>query len=646
MEELAIRKKEELDPQEKSFRRRKDIIKNIIIVFLVVMLVLTFFSNTIMNYSLPKVAVQYVEPGTITQLVRGEGTVESGDPYNVMVKYVKTVGSINVKVGQEVKEGDLLLTLKAEDSEELTAAKKALADAKKAYDTALLSDKVDAAIIASSKGSFDIDSYRAKISAAQTDITLAEKAVEDKQKTVTALENQISITSGSSVSEAEKTQVANLLTASDNAKTALDDAKEALDTANTALTAAQNALSAAQNEKANALASLTSAQEDHQSLLNDKTALETAFANKAADPNYVYTDAEQTLVNTYGNDLSVINNMITNALSAVNTAQATYDDAVADEPAKIAAAQADVNSAQAAVTAATTARDSAQTTYNNAYSAWKTANDAITNKTNSNSDSLTNLNNQLNQAKVALSDAQNNLTSKQAELTAIVADIGSVRELNEAQEAIAEAQKEVDKYSEESGASEVYAPINGTILNINVQSGKKTTTDDAAVVIQPEGQGYLMKFSLDNDKAKTVSIGDTAEVTNSWWYEDVTGSVATIRPDPSDPSRKKEITLNLNGSLTTGQSLTMTISSRTANYDSIVPSSAVREDNKGKFVLVVESKSSPLGNRYYAVRYDVDVLASDDTKTAVSGALSGYEYVVTTSSKPIEPGAEVRLSEN
>ncbi|MBR6303342.1 MAG: RND transporter, partial [Lachnospiraceae bacterium] len=102
MEEFTIKKKEELDPQEKSFRRRKDIIKNVIIVFLVVMLGLTFFSNTIQNYSLPKVAVQYIEPGTITTVIRGEGVVESGDPYNVMVKYSKTVGSINAKVGTEV----------------------------------------------------------------------------------------------------------------------------------------------------------------------------------------------------------------------------------------------------------------------------------------------------------------------------------------------------------------------------------------------------------------------------------------------------------------------------------------------------------------------------------------------------------------
>ena len=37
---------------------KKDWVKNTAIVFLTIMLVLTFFSNTIMNYSLPQVATQ------------------------------------------------------------------------------------------------------------------------------------------------------------------------------------------------------------------------------------------------------------------------------------------------------------------------------------------------------------------------------------------------------------------------------------------------------------------------------------------------------------------------------------------------------------------------------------------------------------
>ena len=65
--------------------------------------------------------------------------------------------------------------------------------------------------------------------------------------------------------------------------------------------------------------------------------------------------------------------------------------------------------------------------------------------------------------------------------------------------------------------------------------------------------------------------------------------------------------------------------------------------NNGKFVLIVEQKSSPLGNRYQATRVDVEVLATDDTQSAVRGALEGWENVITTSTKPIEAGQLIRL---
>ena len=85
--------------------------------------------------------------------------------------------------------------------------------------------------------------------------------------------------------------------------------------------------------------------------------------------------------------------------------------------------------------------------------------------------------------------------------------------------------------------------------------------------------------------------------------------------------------------------------SKGQQYDLLVPNSSIREDNNGKFVLTVVAKSSPLGNRYTATRVDVKVLASDDTMSAVSG-LSQGDFVITTSTKPIEAGTLVRLAEN
>ena len=57
------------------------------------------------------------------------------------------------------------------------------------------------------------------------------------------------------------------------------------------------------------------------------------------------------------------------------------------------------------------------------------------------------------------------------------------------------------------------------------------------------------------------------------------------------------------------------------------------------------SKNTPLGNRYTATRAEVQVLAEDDTSVAVSG-LANNDYVITTSSKPLDAGSQVRMVEN
>jgi hypothetical protein len=141
-------------------------------------------------------------------------------------------------------------------------------------------------------------------------------------------------------------------------------------------------------------------------------------------------------------------------------------------------------------------------------------------------------------------------------------------------------------------------------------------------------------------------VGDKADLVNSWRYDDVDVVLSSIKPDTTNPGQNKLLTFDISGDVTPGQTLNVSVGQKSASYDCIVPNSAIREDNNGKFVLIVESKSSPLGNRYVATRVDVQVLASDDTQSAVTGGLSGWEFVITTSNKPVEAGKLVRLSNN
>ncbi|MBP5379212.1 MAG: RND transporter, partial [Ruminococcus sp.] len=99
------------------------------------------------------------------------------------------------------------------------------------------------------------------------------------------------------------------------------------------------------------------------------------------------------------------------------------------------------------------------------------------------------------------------------------------------------------------------------------------------------------------------------------------------------------------GNVESGDTLDLSIPLGSGSYDTIVPKSAVRPDNDDNYVLVVRSKSTPLGNRYYAERVTVNEEAKDEVSSAVSGDLNRGDYVITASSKPINPGDQVRMKD-
>ena len=82
--------------------RKREWVKTAAIILLAVLLVLTFFSKTIMNASLPEVATQQVSSGAINARIRGQGTVEASEVYNVTIKQTRKVSSVLVKTGQEI----------------------------------------------------------------------------------------------------------------------------------------------------------------------------------------------------------------------------------------------------------------------------------------------------------------------------------------------------------------------------------------------------------------------------------------------------------------------------------------------------------------------------------------------------------------
>lgn len=572
-------------------KNKREWVKNAAIVFLAVMLVLTFFSNTIMNYSLPEVATNYVQSGTITAKIRGTGIVESGDPYEVKVTESRKVSSVAVRVGDTVQKGDVLLYLEDSESDELKAAKDALEQAQNAYELELLKAEITSSDIYSANQNVSAATYRQQI-------TNAQKALKDAKDAVKPLEDQLAQLNN----EAAKISTQLSYEAAQNtvASGRIEPAKKAVENA----TAVQASTLQTKNAAETALAAARA----------DEAAKRTAYETAVSDGDASSTDAVtkkaewDTAVKLAAEKETAYNNAVNNLASA--------DKALSDAQTYLAT-----------VTDANNQREASQTEGNlNAMKANYDLNIAVVQKE---------------------LDAANALVEEQtAVLTDLISKIGNVTNLETLLENISKAQATVDELTAKAIDATVTADIAGTVTSINVTAGNTTSAAEPVAVLQPEGKGYTLSFSVTNDQAKRLSVGDRADLVNAWRYDDVDVTLASIKPDKTDPGQKKLLTFDVTGSVTAGQTLNLSVGQKSANYDLIVPNSAIREDSNGKFILIVESKPSPLSTRYIATRVDIEVLASDDTQSAITGGLYGYEYVITTSTKPVEAGKQVRLANN
>ena len=569
---------------ENGGKKRREWVKNAAIIFLSVMLVLTFFSNTFMNYSLPEVAAQYVQSGTITAKIRGTGTVESGDPYNVKISETRTISSVLVKTGDKVEKGAPLFLLEDKESKELTDAQAALDKAMLDFELALLSGDISNSAFQNVQNGnvSSLNTYQSRIVAAEAEIDKWQKQVDEATTAINQLKTaQVNVDAGGAPdtsSEQNKVNVAQAALNSDEIKIAKDKISE--------WQAAQATCQATIDKYNENIANSVSGN---------------GFVNQVTEDEY---------------KLAVKNR--DQYQSLINERQAFINS----NPDKVKA-------------------------YDEKVKALADANKALTEKQNSKTNSTNSLTVQTQNWQTELDKRNIQLKAAQDTKAQLLKDISTELNLDYQLDSLKKQRDDIAKLQENAVGASIDAPISGTITSVTVKAGDEAQPDTALVTMQPEGKGFTMSFSVTNDQAKRLSVGDKADLVNSWRYSDMDITLASIKPDTTDPGQKKLLTFDITGDeVTPGQSLNVSVGQKSANYDLIVPNSAIREDSNGKFILIVESKSSPLGNRYVATRVDVEVLASDDTQSAVSGALYGSEFVITTSTQPVEAGKLVRLANN
>lgn len=578
--------KEDYDP-----RKKREIIKTILIIFLAALLVLTFFSNTIMNKSLAEITTERTTSGKLTERIRGSGLVESNQSYGVTVDGNKVIDTIMVKTGKEVKKGDVLFTVGTGESEELTAAEDALAALELDYNKSLLTPPAD---------------YTAEnqaIKNARDDLAAA------ISKRDNAAANQGNVDAAKENNRYNKSQL-NYYT---KLQTKLTAVIAAVDT----------------DEYIAAPAEYTG------------QLLELKHALSSAEDEYISAKQIYTALLTGSNASD-------DGPNAGNPAPAA-----AASPEEINAAKADMDSKESDYEAAKAAYDDTK------YSLRADWADQLADA-ESNVDYYTSLIEEYESGsgigEMTVDDLNEDVRAKQRTLEDLIAQLAKTQkedgnqdkindlDLAAKKKEIEKAKKKVKELKEKNETTEIKSKYSGIVSSINAKAGDETIPDMEIITIDIAEEGYTVQITVDGEKTKKIKKGVAAEIVNNW-SGNVEAILTDIKNDTTPNSKNRILVFSVTGDVDSGSYLDLSIPCGSGNYDAIVPKSAVYSDSEGSFVLTVASKSSPLGNRYFARRVPVEVTVSDELSSAVSGDIRNGDYVIIAASKPVSPGDQVRMKD-
>ena len=634
--------------------------KTAAIVFLTIMLLLTFFSNTIMNYSLPEVSAKYVQSGSLSEQIRGTAAVEAAQQYEV--KYTgasRVVQAVEVKQGDTVEKGQVLLRFEEGESPDLQQAQSDLEAKQDEYRTKLLDAGVDYSTDELSIKNLQEDIARLKESLGGSDDYLKkldeQKALEDKINDLTKQSNEL--TKESKVFEDELTRITEQLTAlSGDDYESLDDvySKELSPLYDNVVK--YKAEKEKYDKKVEQITKELGKEVTNEDIINKQAEIE-KLQSQLSSLNQKYLDA---LFDDKA-DIISINQSISDTNTDLGKARS--------ELYELYNKQTTSNLISQKLKTATNNQTTFTNSFTNAENKLNLKKIEVSKKLNAEKKSVKakadKKNSELDDVKAEIEDVKLDKTQADADLETINSIESKERDLESQRLALQKKQKDdlvaagkddiatealqrdikrleekVEKLKADAAGGEITAQVAGVISSMKIVAGETLESGTSVASIEMTEKGYTASFSVTLDQAKKVKVGDNADI-QYFWGGEAQAKLTQIKADQSD-SQKKQLVFDVTGDVTPGQSLQLVLGGKGQPYECIIPNNAIKEDSNGKFVLTVVAKSSPLGNRYIAKRADITVLASDGVNTAVTGVVQS-DFIISTSTKPINAGDQVRL---
>ena len=224
-------------------------------------------------------------------------------------------------------------------------------------------------------------------------------------------------------------------------------------------------------------------------------------------------------------------------------------------------------------------------------------------------------------AAANVSDAKNYLEVLNGVKTTADVPASSVTSITEAKVAFDRAKANLD-------ATELIAPISGTITSIDLTAGGEAGTS-SLVTISNLKQPYLIDASLDETDWDKARVGFTANVTFDLLPDDTySGKIVQVDPNLDDSSGTSMVHIlvqleeSVKKDLPIGSTASVDVTGGEALGAVLVPISALKEIETGKYIVYLMKNSSP-------VEQEVEIGLQDILYAEVKSGLQRGDVVLT-----------------
>lgn len=208
--------------------------------------------------------------------------------------------------------------------------------------------------------------------------------------------------------------------------------------------------------------------------------------------------------------------------------------------------------------------------------------------------------------------------------------------------------------------SRLTSTVGGIVTELNAVKGAPVQSGKAAVRVADLSQGQRFTAYLDPEKAKYVNVGDETEiVVVSLGNARIRAKIESIRDpipgqnagaaggasEPTAAGHKEIVFMVRDERLIGGETGEFTVFKRMAPSRQLIPNAAVREDNQGKYALLLKSKRGPLGNEFFLQKAPIATGDADDSMTVVESGLSPQDKVIVSENKPVADGDRVMIAD-